>query len=101
MQSSRRNTTNGRMTAHSDCLKSPRPIFRTLAGHEKATRDIGDFCTGHMGNTFPHASMGESVDAAEREFGKGGTSALCRPSAGWGRNERGVPGVRDLAQDRL
>ena len=41
------------------------------------------------------------VDAVERDFGHGGTSTLCRPASGGRRDERGLPGLRHLAQDWL
>src|SRR5439155_8808788 len=50
--------------------------------------------TGHMGNTFRLWAGG--VDAVVREFGDGGTPALCRPPAGRGGDDGHVPRVRHL-----
>ena len=40
------------------------------------------------------------VDAVERKYGHGRTSALCRSPAGGGVDNGALPGVRHLAQDR-
>jgi hypothetical protein len=37
----------------------------------------------------------------KRDFGHGGTFSFCRPTAGGRSKVRGLPGFRDLAQDRL
>jgi len=54
--------------------------------------------SGHIGNTFRFAG---GVDAVERGVQSGGASTFRRPSSGWGMYECRLPGVRDLAQDRL
>ena len=55
--------------------------------------------TGHMGYTFRLLAAG-GVDAVEREYGHGRTSAFRRPTAGGGADDGALPGVRHLAEDR-
>src|SRR5919197_1281130 len=59
------------------------------------------FRTGHMGNTSRLDSQVGGADALEGEFGNGRAPAFCRPPPGRGDDDRCVPRVRHLAQDRL
>ncbi len=52
-----------------------------------------------MGNTFPLSGGG--VDAVESMFGHGRTSPLCRPPPRGRGDDRRLPGVRHLPEDRL
>ncbi len=58
-------------------------------------------CTGHMGDTYRQPCLAVGVDALEGVFGHGGASSVRCAPFGRRSDERGLPGVRRLAQDRL
>src|SRR5690606_18179479 len=58
-------------------------------------------CTGHMGNTSRMRSHAGGVDALEGVFSDGRAHALRRPVARGRADERDLPRVRHLSQDRL